>query len=330
MRLEALQNHYTVGAYPCAPAFGQGSRAEEQNFWAQLRNTPGVAGIEHPALDAIHPYDEAFWLEQIAPHWHIVLTAIMSTMQTRAQQPDFGLASSDAAGRKAALTALKQLFQQADRINQHLQRPAVLAIQIQSAPCAGAFDPHMARQALQASLEEIQTWHWPCPVLLEHCDAHTGRAPQKAFLELEEELKTLAACKDKAGPHFGLCLNWGRLAVEGHSTTYAQTCIEHSVRSGLLEGFLFSGAATKGELGGWQDAHAPFAPFAGAKAGYESSCLNLSAAKATLQSLQQSDLRYLGIKLKTPNPCASVANRMAIIEDGLHALAQAHPKNAGN
>ncbi|MBB5193564.1 hypothetical protein HNQ50_004322 [Silvimonas terrae] len=322
--MQNLKTGYTVGAYTCAPSFHQGSAQEESRFWKQLAQMPLVGGVEQPCLDELHPLGDDFLLSHLAPHWHVVLTAIMGTMQKRQVQRDFGLASENEEARVAAVRFMAHIFAKTRKLNDHAGRAVVRAVELHSAPASGVAISGLAASAFLRSLAEIASWDWECPLVVEHCDSRTGIEPRKGFLSLEEEIQVVhAVAADFPQRQIGLCVNWARSVLETHSKDTPLTHIAQCQRAGLLKGLMFSGTAAVGEYGPWTDLHAPFAPFAGARFACPDSLLGVRDATACFQQAPANTLEFAGIKLLAINPHAELAERLGIIEDGVTALSLA-------
>ena len=100
---------YFVGAYAASPNQTQWDAVVETAFYQALQRLPNVKGLEHPFLGALHQHDEQWFLTNIAPQWNYVFTCIPGIMNALGQNPMFGLASDDQAGRLAALDFMQQL-----------------------------------------------------------------------------------------------------------------------------------------------------------------------------------------------------------------------------
>lgn len=316
-------NHpgFIVGAYPCAPSFHQRERADEIRFWEALAALPMIRGIEQPCLDVLHPYGDAFLFQHIPRHWQLVITAIMDQMQRRANSPDIGLAARNPDARRAAIDALRRIHERIKRANDQAGQARVLALEIQSAPNRHEIDSAAARVAFIASLEEIAGWPWECDLVIEHCDALTGPQPCKGFLTLEDEILAAQVINRHFGNRLSIAINWGRSAIEGHNATLPLAHVKQCQQAGLLSALMFSGTATHGRYGSWQDTHAPFAPFSASAYPCPESLMTLENAQALFQQAPLETLRYAGIKLLTPSAQDSVEQRIAILREGIQALA---------
>ncbi|WP_447873343.1 DUF4862 family protein [Serratia fonticola] len=312
---------FIIGAYPCAPSFHQLEREKEVQFWDRLAELPLIRGLEQPCLDELHPYGDDFLLKQIPSHWQLVLTAVMGTMQRRGSGRDFGLAARNEEERQAAVDYIRSIHDKVKRTNDHAGRQQVVALELQSAPNLLEKDSAAARQAFIASLEDIAGWHWECDLVIEHCDALTGPKPRKGFLTLEDEIIAAQAINRHFGDTLTLAINWGRSAIEGHNDLLPLQQVKQCQQAGLLSALMFSGTASHGAYGEWEDTHAPFAPFDGSHYVCHESLMTLDSARQLFNQAPLAELNYAGIKLLSTSAQESIEQRIAIIKDGINALA---------
>jgi hypothetical protein len=303
---------YIVGAYTCAPSIHALDPLAENAFWDALVQEKGVAGIEQPCLQTLHPMGDDYLLDRFPDHWQLVLTAVMGTMQARSKNGAFGLASSDPEGRKQAIALLRTIHDKVHLANDRLGRRVVSALEIHSAPVKGVPSSREAAPFFARSLEEICSWDWECPLLIEHCDSLQGIDPRKGFLELEDELQLAREHGVK------LVINWARSVIEGQDVTRPLEHLQRCREAGLLGGLMFSGTAIEGPYGNWGDWHAPFAPFAGSRAALAESLLTVDLAAQSLKAAGPTDV--LGFKLMALAPETPLAQRLGIIQDGVAAL----------
>jgi hypothetical protein len=146
------------------------------------------------------------------------------------------------------------------RINTASGHPAVVAIELHSAPRGGAASVH----ALQQSLTELRTWDWAGATLaVEHCDAPTDtHVAAKGFLPLSSEIAAIDG-QTGAGAPLGLALNWARCVLETRTAESVEAMM--AMCGNRLCGFMFSGcsdAPAETVYGAWRDSHMPFAPTA--------------------------------------------------------------------
>jgi Domain of unknown function (DUF4862) len=301
-------NHtgYIIGAYPCAPSFHQHDEEIETEFWHELADIPEIRGLEQPCLEHLHPYGDDWLLRHTPGEWQIVVTAVMETMRQRAGNGGFGLASVDEDQRRACVAYYARLQQKINAINAR-QSGKIIALEMQAAPQAGNANIVQATEAFLRSIREISAWEWSCERVLEHCDAMDKAEPRKGFLPLERVLEVL---RDS---DIALCINWARSAIEGRSTTLPLRHAQLAQAAGKLGALMFSGTATTGEYGEWQDSHAPFSPFC------PESLMTIEHARDLLQ-VAKDPLLFCGIKLLEINKDASVEHRVAILRDGISSL----------
>src|SRR5574341_543161 len=101
---------YLCAAYNAAPPSEPWDAALEGAFYRELAALPSIGALEVPlhGNGQIHAHDPAWQLERLQslvnwPRRDVVLTLIPATLQSVQQEPRFGLASRDDAGRRAAL-----------------------------------------------------------------------------------------------------------------------------------------------------------------------------------------------------------------------------------
>lgn len=311
---------FIVGAYPSAPSFHQGELAAEQAFWHKLASNPLIRGIEQPCLENLHPYGDDFLFKHTPTDWAIVVTAVMGTMAKRATNGHFGLASTDQQQRQACIKFYRHIYEKIQKTNDLFATNKVIALEIQSAPSTGERDASIASHYFADSLKTLSQWDWPCELIIEHCDALTGIAPKKGFLPLTNELDIAQQLNQTTLQNIGLCINWARSVIEGQDTQYALQHTQQAQEKKLLSALMFSGTTLTGAYGTWGDLHAPFAPFDGAQITCQESLMTIEEAKKLFSQAPLETLSFAGIKLLEIDPNASVAHRIAILEDGLMAL----------
>lgn len=325
-----MQKHagFIVGAYPCAPSFHHRNESEETEFWRGLADIPDIRGIEQPCLEELHPFGDAYLFRHLPDEWDIVVTGVMETMRRRGTQPGFGLASEDHEQRRASVSFYRHIFEKVSSTNEQFGRKKILAVELQSAPLAGTQDIEKATRCFTDSLREILGWDWPCELIVEHCDALDKPDTRKGFLPLESELAAIARTKSQIGKSVGIGINWARSAIEGRNTTLPLAHLHACRQAGALSALMFSGTATGGAYGEWQDLHAPFAPFSGSKAGCAESLMTVEKAAEMFSHAPSESLSFTGIKLLEINASASVDHRIAILQDGINAMNMAINKKS--
>jgi hypothetical protein len=305
-----------LGAYALLGGLPADDEAAAYSAIAEL----GIAGLELPvaAADA----GSAWFRQNVRPDWDLVVTCIPTVMQRLGADPAYGLASSDAAGRRAALDDVAAARDLARRLADSSGRSRVRAVQVHSAPHAGLDSV----DAFARSLDELGDWDLAGAVIaVEHCDApRPGRPFHKGFLEVDEELSALA---DRPAGRFGLTVNWGRSAIEGRS---AATPVEHvraAVAAGLLAGVMFSG--TTGAPGAtavwgepWDDGHIPAHGDDPALAASAESLLGPAEIAETLRAAGSAP-GYVGVKVTVRPMDADVAYRIAVARAALDQVVRA-------
>ena len=244
-----------IAGYTAAPA----DRTAAMLYYEKLVQVHEADGLEFawagPQTSA-HLDD---MLKLLPPTWTITLNDIPATYRACVQQPTFGLASPDEAGRAAAMNMLREIQAAIKALNDKAGRKVVLALEFH---CAPGFDKRVvdgSAAALARSLAEAAAIDWDgCAVMLEHCDAFlAGQKPAKGFLHLHHEIEAL---KSVTGSPVGLSLNWGRSLIEVRKPERVIEHVKSAAASGLLKAYTFSGTAgVKNSYGeAWADSHLPF------------------------------------------------------------------------
>lgn len=182
----------------------------------------------------------------------VVVTCIPTVMGRISQDPTYGLASTDQAGRSAAIADVCQALEIAERTAQSSGRPRIFAIQIHSAPRPDFHSPDAFAQSLDQLLQEADD---SVLLTLEHSDAtRPNQHVAKGFLELSQEIE---AIQKFDADRLGITINWGRSMIEGHNVQYVNDHISQVREAGLLKGLMFSGATHRSGPWGpaWQDGH---------------------------------------------------------------------------
>ncbi|MBR9912748.1 MAG: DUF4862 family protein [Gammaproteobacteria bacterium] len=315
---------YILGAYSTAPVTAEWNPELQAQYFAQLKTLPNLQGLEHPFAGSLHPYDEQWFLHNIDPQWDFVFTCIPGVMDHIGRDPEFGLAADDERGRQAALEFCEQARQAVLQLNRHVGRQAVKFVQLHSSPNRAKASSSSAR-ALQASLETLHSRDWDgAGLLIEHCDTYIeGQAPAKGFLTIEEEIAALTAANASTGGSMGICVNWGRSALETRNTQGPLDHIAKARSADLLRGLMFSGASpADSPYGVWKDSHMPPAQAFGIKHFASDSLLTADEMRKCLHASDYKNLDYLGVKIAVRPAESGVAERVAFSRDALAILDQ--------
>ncbi|MCJ8294093.1 MAG: DUF4862 family protein [Colwellia sp.] len=307
---------YIIGAYATAPSTEQWHQELETQYYQELKALDSVIGLEHPFVGRLHPYDDDWFLENIDKNWQFVFTTIPGVMGNIAKNPHFGIASTNEEGRKAALDFYQQAQQAILKLNSHLDKQAVSFIKIHTAPKITA-STHSSIQALQDSLETMQSWDWyGAKLVIEHCDAHiAGQAAEKGFMLLEDEITAIKQVNSRYNCDIGISINWGRSAIETRSSTGPLLHIKQAYRSGLLKGIIFSGASgVEGPYGQWKDTHMPPEQAFNIPSFAEGSYLTIEQIENSLQQCHYEQLDFIGGKISISPNQASVSKRVSYIK----------------
>ncbi|WP_157008746.1 DUF4862 family protein [Agromyces laixinhei] len=303
-----------VGAYAASPAHRSWDPVVESEFFEALAATAGVGALELPWSGSIHPHDDGWLHRRFPAALRAVVTDIPFTMGRIATAPEYGLASVEAGGRQAAVAEVRRLLDGVRAFDHAQARSVVGVVELHSAPkgSRGSAD------ALARSLDEIAAWNWgDVELVLEHCDAwREGRAPEKGFLELTDELDAI----ERSGADIGVSLNWGRSVIEGRTT---DTAVEHArlaAGRGLLKGFIASGVAdTDTEFGpAWIDAHLPFAPSPQILHGTTGSLMTERAVADVVTAAGR--LEWAGVKVGCARADAPLAERVALVAEAVAVM----------
>lgn len=292
----------TAGAYPCYFADPDLNR----EFLAALGRDERFGSLELPlrGLD-----DPLAWPDGAPAEWGAVITQIPGTMGQLGTNPDFGLSSTSAAGREAAIAFTRHTFERAQALS-GAGHP-VIAVELHSAP-RGNGDV----AALAESLIEIGSWGWgDTQLIIEHCDApRPGIAPQKGFLELADEIAAVTTAREASPTRIGVAINWARSVIETRSTQAGYAHLIQAREAGVLNGLMFSSCSPEATSFGeaWIDAH--LAPV-GAPGAPTTSLLTDAIIRACLDAAP-SDLHYLGFKvgldgIESPADRAAAWSRLA-------------------
>ena len=314
---------YTVGAYAASPNQSAWDPVLETAYYHELKQLPNLKGLEHPFLGALHQYDDDWFLANIDAKWDFVFTCIPGIMTALSHNPLFGLASDDEAGRAAALKFMQQACGAIGKLNAHLGRQAVTAIQIQTAPAR--HKASSSKAALLASLETMLSWDWHgARILIEHCDAYVPEhTPSKGFLALSDELAVLTEINRgvPAQQQLGMVINWGRSVFETRRVEGALEHIQQAKAAGLLSGLMFSGVSDQhSDFGAWRDSHQPPQQSAAVPYGEPGSWMSEQAMQQCLAAVKTEPLLVLGVKIGIRPHSAGIDQRIATISDTLAIL----------
>jgi Domain of unknown function (DUF4862) len=326
-----------LSAYAAAPALDAWIPSDEADFLAAASRLPGVAGLEVPFYgDRLHKYDGGWFLNQarnLPPGLRFTITTIPDTMDRLADNPGFGLASTDAEGRQAALASAANAAEAVRRLNDAAGCAAVLAVHLFSAPrpstSAGVVDGGRSTEALQESLAELAGYAWEgATPVLEHCDAArtstarpAGVGPwAKGFLPIEAEIAAVLA----ADAGIGLALNWARSVIEQRDVRAPLRHLKLARDTGLLAGVVLSGCAPRAtRFGGvWDDTHLPPASLEA------DSLLTTGRIREMADMLGQGAHAHhrppplRGLKVSAP-PGSPVAERISILSGSIAAVRSA-------
>ena len=306
--------HFIVGGYPASPSWA-GDAAGLRRFSDQMLAWDGPSdhtmGLEVPYL-ATSPWTDPSVLLATPPESRHVLTMIPATMTELRSRPEYGLASVEGDGRRAAVEDVRGAIEFAREINAG-SGGKVIALEVQSAPRA----PHASPDAFRRSIEEladhdrgeVQLW-------IEHCDARDEDF-EKGFLPLIDEL---VVAVDRG---VGVLINWGRSAIELRSAERVTEHVGAAAEAGVLRGLIFSGVASEPTEYGhaWVDAHLPVRGSLGSDSSVvDTSLLTREHVDRALRVAGGPDL--VGIKMGMPRETADDA-RLTMLRANVELIAEA-------
>lgn len=306
---------YIIGAYATAPSSVIWDKNQEENYYQQLKSNAKIKGLEHPFVGQLHSHDDDWFLENIDPDWQFVFTSIPGVMGNLNKNPYFGIASTNEEGRLAAITFYQQAQQAIAKLNNHLNKQAVSSIMIHTAPTITA-DTHSSVEALITSLKTLQSWDWQgAKLVIEHCDAYIeGQESQKGFMTLEDEVKAIEQVNAEHNCDIGICINWGRSAIETHSVEGPLQHIRQANQNGLLKGVIFSGASgVDSPYGQWKDSHMPHEQAFDVPSYAEGSLLTVTEIERTLKQCSVKHLDFIGGKIAIRPNEATVDERISYL-----------------
>ena len=318
-----------LSSYAAAPALDGWDPEQEAAFLSGAAALPHVSGLEIPlyATGKLHKYDGDWFLQQVRrlpDHLTYVVTTIPDTMDQLSRSGDFGLASTLAAGRQAALARVEAAARAVRTLNDVLGRKAVRAVHLYSAPCPAGGDREpftkcgAGVKALTESLQQLEDYQWDgARPVLEHCDAATDlHAPVKGFLRFEQEIEAVLA----AGTNSGVAVNWGRSVIEDRDAGTPVRQVELGLQEGVLAGVVLSGCSPKPTAfgGAWDDSHLPPASVEPSSLLTPKHIRSVATVLDETSSSTQPEI-YRGLKVSAPAG-SSVAVRVALLATSIAAV----------
>jgi hypothetical protein len=316
---------FVVGAY-AALTSSRANQAEEEAFYGRLAANSNVSGFEIP----FQADTSSAVIHRIANYVGGVRQSVLSTIPgtvacTRAD-PTFGLASTTTDGRRAALAFAADALQRVREANDRIGALAVVAIHFAAAPRGATSDATVRGDRLADSLAEMLEWRWDgVRPVLEHCDALVpSHEPAKGFLSFAEEIRAIDKAHGPADARVGMCINWGRSAIEARDVSGPLRHIAAASLHGVLAGVMFSGCSSEATTYGppWSDVHLPPAPDGDCSLGEPLSLLTRAEIVRSLQEVGDRSTTYIGLKIAAPSD-DPLSARMALVEQGLMTLRDA-------
>lgn len=307
-----------LGAYASLPD----TREEQEDYYRLLAELPNVRGLELPYRSDLGGEYGIDWLvARLAPHWdRNVVTTIPGTMTRVRETGVFGLASTNADGRRAALDFTRGVRDGIESLREAAGADVVAAVELHSAPSGAPGVDHDA-EAFGESLAELVNWDWGgATILVEHCDAYVApELGEKRLLDLEEELDVVRALNR---PQVRVSLNWGRSALEARDADAPLQHIHLARGAEALEGVIFSGAgpADTRYAKAWMDGHLPLdvdEPASVMSAERVRACSE-AALEPKSTKVDGAPAAYLGAKCQVPAE-ASLSERATMLAHILEA-----------
>ena len=158
------------GAYAAAPSLQGREPPAEGNSWRFL-GWMVSPGWKYRSPVRSTKTMKPWFLQQLPGTAEHIVTTIPWAMAARLQaDPAFGLASTSAAGRKAAVEFAGEALDAAHRLSAHTGGPGVRVLELHAAPVADGGRASVS--ALTDSLTEISAWEWrSVQIVLDRCDA---------------------------------------------------------------------------------------------------------------------------------------------------------------
>ena len=288
-----------VGAHATMPF----ERGDQESFYAGLAERDLATALEIPYADSIHE-DPVWFASQVRGRFrHGVVTALPGTVRRLADDPAFGLASTDDQGRRAAVEWITEVRRAAEELNQRTGEETVSFVHVHSAPGMRA-----SADAFQRSLADLEADdRFRAEVVIEHCDAYSPIFPgDKRFLSLITELAVADEC--------GFAISWGSSALEWQNPDRPRQHVEILAEAGRLRGLIFSGVAAVNTQWGraWADLQLPLSTD-------EPASLMTPQRVAECLAASGDQPAYVGAKVKAPAG-ADVETRLGIISAVAHLL----------
>ena len=307
-------NPWFLAAYAGYASFAHKNKENDVRYLEGLQDLPSVAGLELPFYSDLSETNSDKFLRTLPKHWDYILTLLPGTMQSLGKTPGFGLASTSAEGRRAAMSRMALVHRRIHEINDRCGRAAVRAVELHSAPTR----PFADAQSLYNSLEELDDWDWQgTQLLLEHCDSwREDGSSVKGFMTLKEELGILRELT------VGLALNWGRSVLEERDVSAALNHIEMGREQ--LGAFFFSGTTLNDPVyGSWTDSHAPLK--LGSKEPWEPQVGLLTEVRVreTYNALKGIPGLMMGIKVQPTPPELTIEQRLDFLAQQINAFDKA-------
>lgn len=281
-----------VGAHAAMPL----ERGDQESFYAGLAERNLATALEIPFSDSIHE-DLDWFVSQVRGRFRRgVVTALPGTVKRLAEEPNFGLASTDDEGRRAAVEWVTGVRRAAEELNQQTGEETVSFVHIHSAPGVRA-----SAEAFQRSLADLEADDgFRAEIVIEHCDAYSPIFPgDKRFLSLITEL----AVADE----YGFAINWGSSALEWQNPNRPRQHVEILAEAGRLRGLIFSGVAAVNTRWGraWADLQLPLSTD-------EPASLMTPRRVTECLDLAGDQVAYLGARVKAPAN-ADVEARLGLV-----------------
>lgn len=310
--------HLIVGAYAALPAWNTWDRKTEKSFLDSFGELSKLDGFEIPFYANVSEDERCSSLLLLKAHLKNVLTCIPGIMDKMAEDPHFGLASTDEEARARALHFMKAARDLVANLNTTFAKDCIRAVFIHSAPRRSASKKESSREAFLKSLQTLRQWDWSgASLIVEHCDRYNPKFPPiKGFLDIEEEIWAVEQV-----PGIGMCVNWARSVVEERSLENIEKHIRLLSEKSLLKALMFSGTTLNDpHFGNWLDKHAPFSS-TNKEFSLASSLLTEERMKKAIEAADLSKLEFIGVKV-APSHLLKAEDRFACVRSCFESLVE--------
>ena len=317
--------NFFVGTYTSSPTLFKWDYQQEQSFFALLKSSIKIKGLELPYYGQLHLHDEEKFLQLLDENWRYVVTAIPGNMEKISNNINFGLASNDSKGRLEAIYFYSNITKVIKKINSHFGENKVDFVSIATSPSIKKSTVGSSVDSLYDSLKVLLDLKWNgAKLMIEHCDSGKNKWAIKGFMDLEDEIDVVCKLK-KEGYNIGIILNWGRSAIEYKDKNGILKHIDQIIHNNLDYALMFSGVTNdkNSAYGIWQDLHAPVASTNEIVYGEKYSLMDHDSICAVFERIKNyKQAEFIGVKvMPMPYKNADMQTRIGINRDTLKSIA---------